>query len=765
VDVEEGSPVTKQASRTIGSNEIHVESGKLAKLAAGSAVVTFGETQILATCTSGKPREGIDFFPLTVDVEERMYAAGKIPGGFFRREGRPSETATLTARLIDRPLRPSFADGFRDEVHVVITVLSVDQANPYDIPGINGASLAVMAAGLPFQGPVGAVRLGHIGGQWKINPTYQELDLATFDIVVAGKRNDQGGVDILMIEGEATDESWRLIEEGAQAPTEELVGEGLEVAKQAIGEIIDFQNDFLAQLDVKPKEFEPKPFFTPDTWRDVDEFGRDRIVQALVPDKTERNAALDAVKEELKAHMESKYADAFVEIASQISPAFKELQKQVMRKRVIEEGVRMDGRKADEIRELSAEVGLVPRAHGTGLFQRGETQVLNVTTLGMLRMTQQIDTLDPEESKRYIHHYNFPPFSTGETGFMRGPKRREIGHGALAERALVPVIPPEDEFPYTLRLVSDVLSSNGSTSMASVCASTLSLMDAGVPIKAPVAGIAMGMIAEGNDYVTLTDILGAEDALGDMDFKVAGTRDWVTAIQLDMKVTGLPAEALNQALKQAREARLQILEVMEATIPAPREAVSSKAPRVMSIQIPVDKIGEVIGPKGKRINEIIAVTGADIDIQDDGTVFIGSREGSGAEEAQKMINEIVNPVMPAVGERFPGTVVKTTDFGAFVSVTPTRDGLIHISRLGRGQRLSRVEDAVNVGDKLEVEVVEIDEARGRIALKPVGDEWLTPEGTEPVEAPRRERSDRDRDRRPRRDGDRDRGPRRPRGDH
>ena len=745
-----------EASRTIGSSDIKLQSGKLASQAWGSAVVTIGETQILATCTSGKPREGIDFFPLTVDVEERMYAAGKIPGGFFRREGRPSETATLTARLIDRPLRPSFSDGFRDEVHVVITVLSVDQANPYDIPGINGASLAVMAAGLPFEGPVGAVRLGYIGGQWKVNPSFQELDLATFDIVVAGNRNDQGGVDILMIEGEATDEAWRLIEEdGAQPPTEELVAEGLEVAKEAIGQIIDFQNDFLRELGVQKRPFEPSPLYTEDVWHDVDEFTRDRLASSLVPDRSERDAALDALKEDLKQTLKERYGEEkWAEVERSISPAFKEIQKKVMRKRVIEEGVRLDGRKPDEIRPLSAEVGLVPRAHGTGLFQRGDTQVLNVTTLGMLRMTQQIDTLDPEESKRYIHHYNFPPFSTGETGFMRGPKRREIGHGALAERALVPVIPDELEFPYALRLVSDVLSSNGSTSMASVCASTLSLMDAGVPIKAPVAGIAMGMIAEGGEFVTLTDILGAEDALGDMDFKVAGTKDWVTAIQLDMKVTGLPAEALAQALKQAREARLQILDVMLKTIPEPREVISAKAPRVVSIQIPVDKIGEVIGPKGKRINEIIATTGADIDIQDDGTVFIGSREGSGAEEAQKMINEIVNPVMPAVGERFQGTVVKTTDFGAFVSVTPTRDGLIHISRLGRGQRLSRVEDAVNVGDKLEVEVVEIDEQRGRIALKPIGDEWLTPEGTEPQEAPRRERSDRDH--RPRRDGDRGR---------
>src|SRR5438874_171262 len=720
--------MTTQATRTVGSSDIRLESGKLAKQAAGSAVVTIGETQILATCTSGKPREGIDFFPLTVDVEERMYAAGKIPAGFFRREGRPSETAILTARLIDRPLRPSFKEGFRDEVHVVVTVLSVDQANPYDIPGINGASLAVMAAGLPFEGPVGAVRLGYIGGQWKVNPTYQELDLATFDIVVAGKRNDQGGIDILMIEGEATDEAWKLVEEGGNAPTEELVAEGLEVAKQAIGEIVDFQNEFLSQLGVEQKAFEPKPLYADELWRDVDEFSRDRILQALVPSKKERDEALDSVKEELKEHLLGRYGEErFAEIASQVSPAFKQLQKQIMRRRVIEEGVRLDGRKPDEIRPLTCEVGIVPRAHGSGLFERGETQVLNVTTLGMLRMTQQIDTLDPEESKRYIHHYNFPPFSTGETGFMRGPKRREIGHGALAERALVPVIPPEDEFPYTLRLVSDVLESNGSTSMASVCASTLSLMDAGVPIKAPVAGIAMGMIAEGDRFVTLTDILGAEDALGDMDFKVAGTRDFVTALQLDTKVSGLPAEVLAGALKQAKDARLHILDVMSRTIAGPRSELSLKAPRVVMKQIPVDKIGEVIGPKGKRINEIIALTGADIDIEDDGRVFIGSRDGESAERAVDMIEAIINPRLPQVGERFEGTVVKTTTFGAFVNILPGRDGLVHISKLGRGKRLSSVEAAVNVADMLTV-AVEGADPQGKTSLRPVGEGRDAPDG-------------------------------------
>ena len=745
-------------TRTVGSREMTFESGKLAMQAGGSVVVTYGETQVLATCTTAEPREGIDFFPLTVDVEERMYAAGKIPGGFFRREGRPSETATLTARLIDRPLRPTFKDGYHDDVQVVVTVLSADLGNPYDIPGINAASLATMIAGLPFDGPVGAVRMGLIGSQWVVNSTYQDAENATFDVVVAGRRNDRGTIDVLMIEGEAPDNTLSLLHAGdGVAPTEEVVAEGLEAAKRAIGEMIDFQDEFLSALQVHPQPFEPKPVFSDETWGAVEDFARGRVERALVPGKKEREAALDALKDELKAHLLDRWGEAaYAERAGEISPALKEIRKRVMRARIISEGVRLDGRKADEIRPLYCEVGLVPRAHGSSLFQRGETQVLNVTTLGMLRMTQMIDTLDPEDSKRYIHHYNFPPFSTGETGRMGSPRRRDIGHGALAERALVPVVPPEEEFPYAIRLVSDVLSSNGSTSMASVCASTLSLMDAGVPIKAPVAGIAMGLIAEGDRYVTLTDILGAEDALGDMDFKVAGTKEWITAIQLDMKVVGLPAEALNQALMQAHEARLFILETMLRTISAPREEVNPKAPRILTITVPVDKIGEVIGPKGKRINEIIAMTGADIDIQDDGTVFIGSREGAGADQAAKMIDEIANPRPLTVGERFSGKVVKITTFGAFVNLVPGRDGLVHISKLGRGKRLSRVEESgLKEGDTLEVEVQDIDQM-GKISLKPVGEEWAIPEGMEVQEQPRRERHEGDRGRAPR---DRDRAPR------
>jgi polyribonucleotide nucleotidyltransferase len=746
-------------SRQFGNQTLTFETGKLAKQADGSCVVTFGETQVLATCTTAPPREGIDFFPLTIDVEERMYAAGKIPGGFFRREGRPSETAILTARLTDRPMRPSFKDGYRDEVQVVITVLSVDMANPYDIPGMNAASLATMISGIPFEGPVGSVRLGLIGGEWVIDPTFQQIDDATFDIVVAGRRNDAGDVDILMIEGEAPDNATQLLgaADGAVAPTEEVVAQGLEVARRAISELIDLQLEFVAKLDVKPQPFEPRPLYGEDTWSIVESFAKERIETAIVPDKHERETAFDEIKESLKAHLKETWGEAtFAERQAEISPAWKDLQKKVMRARVVEHGVRLDGRGPRDIRSLSAEVGLVPRAHGSSLFQRGETQVLNVTTLGMLRMTQMIDTLDPEESKRYIHHYNFPPFSTGEVGRIGSPRRREIGHGALAERALVPVIPPEEEFPYALRLVSDVLGSNGSTSMASVCASTLSLMDAGVPIKAPVAGIAMGMIAENGAFVTLTDILGAEDALGDMDFKVAGTKDFVTAIQLDMKVTGLPGDVLAGALQQAKEARLKILDVMQEAIPVPRTEVNPKAPRILTLQIPVDKIGEVIGPKGKRINEIVAMTGADIDIQDDGTVFIGAREGAGADEAARIIDEIANPRPITVGEHFTGTVVNTTTFGAFVNLVPGRDGLIHISKLGRGKRLANVEEAVKVGDTIEVEVQDIDD-RGKISLRPVGEEWSIPEGMEPEVSqerpPRRDRGDRrgprDRDRRPR----------------
>jgi polyribonucleotide nucleotidyltransferase len=754
-----------KATRNIGGQELAFEAGKLAQLAQGSVLVTLGETQVLVTCTSGAAREGIDFFPLTIDVEERMYAIGKIPGSFFRREGRPSETAILTARLIDRPLRPTFHSGFKQEVHVVATILSADLANLYDIPSINGAGLAVTLAGLPFDGPVAAARVALMNGRWKVNPTYQDLDLATFDMVVAGRKNDQGEVDILMVEAEAPDEALKHIAEGDPAPTEEVVADGLEEAKRVIGEIVDFQREFAEQVGIKQGEFPIDPDYDKELTSAINAFAEGRINEAFqIADKTERNTTLDVVKQELHAHLTDTWGEElYTARVKEIGTYFKELQKGVMRKRILDEGVRMDGRGTEDIREISCEVGFIPRAHGSSLFQRGETQVLNVTTLGMLRMTQMIDTLDPEDTKRYMHHYNFPPFSTGETGFMRGPKRREIGHGALAERALIPVIPSEEEFPYAFRLVSDVLQSNGSTSMASVCASTLSLMDCGVPIKAPVAGIAMGLIAEGDRFVTLTDILGAEDALGDMDFKVAGTKDYITALQLDTKVTGLPAGVLNDALKQARDARLYILDKMLETISEPRAETSPKAPRVITKQVPVDKIGEIIGPKGKRINEIIAVTGADIDIQDDGTVFIGSREGQGADEAVRMIDEILNPRIPEVGERFHGKVVKTADFGAFVNILPGVDGLVHISELKKGgQRIDRVEDVVNVGDELEVIVLSVEQGmKMKIGLKPLW-EGEEPPTMEEIQAMAAEKAERSRSRPPRGgDRDRDRGRGRP----
>jgi polyribonucleotide nucleotidyltransferase len=716
-------------SRQIGGSTLSFESGKMARLADGAVLASYGETQVLATCVSSAPREGIDFFPLTIDVEERMYAAGKIPGSFFRREGRPSETAILTCRLTDRPLRPTFRDGFRDEVQIINTVLGVDGENPYDVLVMNASSLATCLAGLPFDGPVGSVRMGLIDGEWVTNPTFQQVEDATFDVVVAGRRNDAGDIDILMIEGEAPDNTWPLIAGGATAPTEETVAEGLEAAKRAIAEVIEFQQAFIDAVGVTPKAFEPRPLYGDDVSAALSDFAKGRLEESIVTDKAERQAKLDALKAEAKEHMTSVLGEDFAARAGEFGPAWKDLQKKVMRARVIKEGVRLDGRSPTDIRPLSAEVGVLKRAHGSALFERGDTQVLNITTLGMLRMTQMIDTLDLEDTKRYMHHYNFPPFSTGETGRVGSPRRREIGHGALAERALIPVVPNEEEFPYALRLVSDVLSSNGSTSMASVCGSSLSLMDAGVPIKAPVAGIAMGMIADEGQFVTLTDILGAEDALGDMDFKVAGTREFVTAIQLDMKVTGLPGEVLAKALQQARDARFQILDVMEAALPTPRDQVNPMAPRILSIQIPVDKIGEVIGPKGKRINEIIAMTGADIDIQDDGTVFIGSSGGEGADEAARMIDEIANPRPVLAGETYEGRVVKTTTFGAFVNLVPGRDGLVHISKLGKGKRLSNVEDAVKEGDTLTVLVEDID-AQGKISLKPVGEEWAVPEGAE-----------------------------------
>ncbi|TLG16464.1 polyribonucleotide nucleotidyltransferase [Nocardia cyriacigeorgica] len=717
-----------------GTRTIRFETGRLARQAAGSVVAYLDdETMLLSATTAGKhPKDQFDFFPLTVDVEERMYAAGRIPGSFFRREGRPSTDAILTCRLIDRPLRPSFVDGLRNEIQVVVTVMSLDPNDLYDVVAINAASASTQIAGLPFSGPVGGVRVALIEGQWVAFPTVEQLEGAVFDMVVAGRVVDSGDVAIMMVEAEATDKVIELIDGGAQAPTEAVVAEGLEAAKPFIARLCRAQAD-LAALAAKPTgEFPLFPPYEADVFEAVDGTAKRELNEALsIADKQEREAKID----EIKLDVLSRLGEDFVGREKELGAAFRSVTKKLVRQRILTDGFRIDGRGLADIRALSAEVAVVPRAHGSALFERGETQILGITTLDMVKMAQQVDSLGPETSKRYMHHYNFPPFSTGETGRVGSPKRREIGHGALAERALIPVLPSQEEFPYAIRQVSEALGSNGSTSMGSVCASTLALLNAGVPLKAPVAGIAMGLVSDtvtndkGEDevrYVALTDILGAEDAFGDMDFKVAGTRDFVTALQLDTKLDGIPSKVLAGALSQAHDARNTILDVMAEAIATPDE-MSPYAPRVTAIKIPVDKIGEVIGPKGKVINQITEETGANISIEDDGTVFVGATDGPSAQAAIDQINAIANPQLPKVGERFLGTVVKTTAFGAFVSLLPGRDGLVHISKLGNGKRVAKVEDVVNVGDKLRVEIADIDN-RGKISLIPVEETTEEPSG-------------------------------------
>jgi polyribonucleotide nucleotidyltransferase len=717
---------------SFGKRTIRFETGRLAKQAAGSVVAYLDDdTMLLSATTAGKsPREGFDFFPLTVDVEERMYAAGRIPGSFFRREGRPSEDAILTCRLIDRPLRPTFVKGLRNEVQVVITVLALNPDHAYDVLAINAASASTQISGLPFSGPVGGTRVALIEGQWVAFPTQTEVERATFDMVVAGRVLDSGDVAIMMVEAEATENTIELIAGGATRPTEEVVAEGLEAAKPFIAELCRAQSE-LANAAAKPvQEFPIFLDYQDDVYEAVAAAVSEPLAQALtIADKQEREARLDEIKAEAKAQLGSQFEGR----ESEIGPAYRSLTKKLVRQRILRDKVRIDGRGLADIRTLSAEVEVVPRVHGSALFQRGETQILGVTTLNMLGLEQKLDTLSPVRTKRYMHNYNFPPFSTGETGRVGSPKRREIGHGALAERALVPVLPSREEFPYAIRQVSEALGSNGSTSMGSVCASTLALLNAGVPLKAPVAGIAMGLVSdtvEGKtEYVALTDILGAEDAFGDMDFKVAGTKEFVTALQLDTKLDGIPSEVLGAALKQARDARLHILDVMAEAIDGPDE-MSPYAPRVTVVKIPVDKIGAVIGPKGQVINAIQDETGADITIEDDGTIYVGASDGPSAAAAVDRINAIANPQMPKVGERFLGTVVKTAAFGAFVSLLPGKDGLLHISKLGRGKRVGKVEDVVNVGDKLQVEILEIDQ-RGKISLGLVDDDSATPKADAP----------------------------------
>ncbi|MCC3312088.1 polyribonucleotide nucleotidyltransferase [Nocardia africana] len=711
-----------------GTRTVRFETGRLAKQAAGSVVAYLDdETMLLSATTAGKhPKDQFDFFPLTVDVEERMYAAGRIPGSFFRREGRPSTDAILTCRLIDRPLRPSFVDGLRNEIQVVVTVMSLDPNDLYDVVAINAASASTQIAGLPFSGPVGGVRVALIQGQWVAFPTVEQLEEAVFDMVVAGRVVESGDVAIMMVEAEATEKVIALVEDGAQAPTETVVAEGLEAAKPFIARLCKAQADLAALASKPTEEFPLFPPYEADVYTAVEGTAKNPLGEALsIAGKQEREERID----EIKLEVLSALAEDFEGREKEIGAAFRSVTKKLVRQRILSDGFRIDGRGLADIRALSAEVAVVPRAHGSALFERGETQILGVTTLDMVKMAQQVDSLGPETSKRYMHHYNFPPFSTGETGRVGSPKRREIGHGALAERALVPVLPSQEEFPYAIRQVSEALGSNGSTSMGSVCASTLSLLNAGVPLKSPVAGIAMGLVSDevtGDNgesetrYVALTDILGAEDAFGDMDFKVAGTRDFVTALQLDTKLDGIPSKVLAGALNQARDARLTILDVMAEAIATPDE-MSPYAPRVTAIKIPVDKIGEVIGPKGKVINQITEDTGANISIEDDGTVFVGATDGPSAQAAIDAINAIANPQLPKVGERFLGTVVKTTAFGAFVSLLPGRDGLVHISKLGNGKRVGKVEDVVNVGDKIRVEIADIDN-RGKISLVPVTEE-------------------------------------------
>ncbi|MGE2717784.1 polyribonucleotide nucleotidyltransferase [Mycolicibacterium litorale] len=706
---------------SFGTRTIRFETGRLAQQAAGAVVAYLDdETMLLsATSASKNPKDHFDFFPLTIDVEERMYAAGRIPGSFFRREGRPSTDAILTCRLIDRPLRPTFVSGLRNEIQVVVTVLSLDPKDLYDVVAINAASASTQIAGLPFSGPVGGVRVALIDGQWVAFPTVEQLERAVFDMVVAGRVVDGGDVAIMMVEAEATDNVVDLVAGGAQAPTEAVVAEGLEAAKPFIATLCAAQQE-LAERAAKPTADYPLfPEYGDDVYYAVASVATDALSEALtIPGKEERNNRTDEIKVEVLERLAEQYAGREKEIGG----AFRSLTKKLVRQRILTDHFRIDGRGITDIRALSAEVAIVPRAHGSALFERGETQILGVTTLDMVKMAQQIDSLGPETTKRYMHHYNFPPYSTGETGRVGSPKRREIGHGALAERALMPVLPSVEEFPYAIRQVSEALSSNGSTSMGSVCASTLSLLNAGVPLKAPVAGIAMGLVSDDVEvdgkterrFVTLTDILGAEDAFGDMDFKCAGTKDFVTALQLDTKLDGIPSQVLAGALSQAKDARLTILEVMAEAIDSPDE-MSPYAPRITTIKVPVDKIGEVIGPKGKMINSITEETGASISIEDDGTVFVGASNGEAAQAAIDKINAIANPQLPKIGERFLGTVVKTTDFGAFVSLLPGRDGLVHISKLGRGKRIAKVEDVAKVGDKLRVEIADIDN-RGKISL-------------------------------------------------
>ncbi len=701
----------------IGKAEIGFETGKLALQAPGSVVVTSGDTTVLVTTVANKSvRDGIDFFPLTVDVEERMYSAGKIPGGFFRREGRQTEKAILACRLIDRPLRPSFKDGFRCETQIIATVLSVDNENEYDILALNAASLGLQLAGVPLESAVGAVRMSLINDNWVVQATNSELEDSVFDMVVAGSLNPKGEIDIVMVEAGATDNAFAKIDEGSAAPSENIVADGIDMSKEFIAKLIEAQKELVSKRDVPEIDWPIIEDYSEELKSQISEaFGSDIEAAMVITDRAERSEK----QSELQEQAVEKFLDEEDDNTKAIKLAFKSIVKNTVRDRVLSGGARLDGRTPTDIRNISAEINLLPTVHGSSLFLRGETQVLNVTTLGMSRLEQMLDTIDTVTSKRYMHHYNFPPYSTGEAYPMRGPKRREIGHGALAEKALVPVVPPKVDFPYTIRVVSEAISSNGSTSQASVCASSLSLMAAGVPIREHVAGIAMGLISKDDTYVTLTDILGAEDALGDMDFKVAGTRNVITALQLDMKIEGLPADVLRKALNQAMDARHHILDIMEDTISEPAESLSGNAPRLETIELPKDKIGEVIGPKGKNIKKIEEETGCSVEIDDDGILTLGSTEEEAIAAGKEMVMMIIDPPEAEVGAAYDGEVVSVATYGAFINILPGRDGLLHVSRFHSSKRVNNTEAVVSVGDKIKVTVDSIE--NGKVSLSPVED--------------------------------------------
>ena len=698
----------------IGDKEIKFETGKLALQAPGAVVVTSGDTNVLVTTVANETvREGIDFFPLTVDVEERMYAAGKIPGGFFRREGRQTEKAILACRLIDRPLRPSFKEGFRCETQIIATVLSVDNENEYDVLALNAASLGLQLAGVPLDSPIGAVRMSLINDNWVPQASNTELEDSVFDMVIAGNLNDKGEVDIVMVEAGASDNAFEKIDAGSKAPSEELVADGIDSSKQFISELIAAQAELVSKNEVPVIDWPLIEDFSKELKSDIEDSYKSEVENITsITDRKERSNK----QSELEEQVVEKYINEEEDNTKEIKLAFKSLVKNVVRDRVISGGERLDGRSPTDIREISAEIGLLPTVHGSSLFLRGETQVLNVTTLGMGRLEQMLDTIDTVTSKRYMHHYNFPPYSTGEAYMMRGPKRREIGHGALAEKALVPVIPNKIDFPYTIRVVSEAISSNGSTSQASVCASSLSLMAAGVPIREHVAGIAMGLISKDENYVTLTDILGAEDALGDMDFKVAGTRNVITALQLDMKIEGLPSDVLRKALSQAMDARHHILDIMEDTISEPAESLSGNAPRLETVELPKDKIGEVIGPKGKNIRKIEEETGVSVEIDDDGILTLGSTEEDSLAAAKEMVMLIIDPPEVEVDTDYDGEVVSVATYGAFINILPGRDGLLHISKFHSEKRVKNPENVLNIGDKIKVHVDSIENGKVSLSL-------------------------------------------------